>query len=163
MENGSFFLDIILPLAPIWFPILIFAVFYTTGKITESRHYKSIENREAMYLNKPAVTIAKQVVSDENVEMAWLVSGSVVIGQDHFKQLLAMLRNIVGGRIKSYETLIDRARREAVLRMKKKAAAADIIVNLRLETATIAKQSGKKSIGSVEAFAYGTAIKYKNI
>ena len=48
-----------------------------------------------------------------------LVQGSAVISIDYFKRMLAALRNIVGGEVKSYETLVDRARREATLRMKR--------------------------------------------
>ena len=70
-----------------------------------------------------------------------------------------MLRSILGGRITAYETLLDRARREAVLRMKEEASAlnANIIYNIKLETASISKNAAG-SIGSVEVFAYGTAI-----
>jgi uncharacterized protein YbjQ (UPF0145 family) len=75
--------------------------------------------------------------------------------------LLAILRNIFGGRVKAYESLVDRARREAILRMKEQARAggAQMVVNLRLETATIGRSANrKKRIGSVEAMAYGTAV-----
>lgn len=160
MENDSLF-NIIVFLAPIWLPILVFVICYTTGVIAEKRHYKSIENREALFLKKPAVTISKQIIGDSVPERVWLVAGSVVIGQDHFKRLLAYFRNIVGGRIKSYETLIDRARREAILRMKQQAVGADVIVNMRLETSTIGRQRGNKMVGCVESFAYGTAVCFK--
>ena len=90
---------------------------------------------------------------------ALLVTGSVVISVDYFKRLLALLRSIVGGRITAYETLLDRARREAILRMKEEAAKhnAHIIYNIRLETASISKNAAG-NIGSVEVFSYGTAI-----
>ena len=55
------------------------------------------------------------------------------------------------------KTLIDRARREAVLRMKESCPEADLVINLRLETSSITKGRGKQ-IGSVEVLAYGTAI-----
>ena len=74
------------------------------------------------------------------------------------------MRNIVGGRIKSYESLLDRGRREAILRMKKAAAEldADVILNLRFETSGIGQVTRKKgSIGSFEVLAYGTAVKFK--
>ncbi|MGQ0547496.1 MAG: YbjQ family protein, partial [Betaproteobacteria bacterium] len=50
-----------------------------------------------------------------------LVAGSVVIADDYFKSLLAGLYSFFGGPVRSYESLLDRARREAVLRMKAEA------------------------------------------
>ena len=88
-----------------------------------------------------------------------MVCGNVVISIDFFKKFVSGLRNIVGGRMSSYETLIDRARREALLRMKEAAAAqgANYVFNVKMETSSISK-GHKDSIGSVEVLAYGTAI-----
>jgi uncharacterized protein YbjQ (UPF0145 family) len=84
-----------------------------------------------------------------------------VISVDYFKRFLASLRNIFGGRISSYETLVDRARREAILRMKASCPGATQIINVRLETSSLSKNTRKGSIGSIEVFAYGTAITYR--
>ena len=89
-----------------------------------------------------------------------LVSGSVVISVDYFKRILAGLRNIFGGNVQSYETLVDRARREAVLRMKESCPDADYVLNLRLETSSIFKGK-RKQVGSVEVLAYGTAVYFQ--
>jgi uncharacterized protein YbjQ (UPF0145 family) len=87
-----------------------------------------------------------------------LVAGSVVISVDYFKRFLAGLRNIFGGRVRSYESLLDRARREAILRMKAEAKAlgADMVFNIKMETASISK-GRRNAIGAVEVLAYGTA------
>ena len=74
-----------------------------------------------------------------------MVCGSAVISIDYFKRILAGLRNIFGGTVKSYETLIDRARREALLRMKEKADDATMIINVRIETSTIGKTKRNKN------------------
>jgi uncharacterized protein YbjQ (UPF0145 family) len=108
----------------------------------------------------PAVTL-KNVTNQGEIAQSKLVAGSVVISVDYFKRILAGLRAIVGGRIQSYETLLDRARREAVLRMKEQVRSTDMILNLRIETSSISKGRRQKSVGTVEALAYGTAIKLK--
>lgn len=82
-----------------------------------------------------------------------------MVSVDRFKQLLAVLRNFFGGEVNSYASLIDRARREAVLRMKEQEPDADMIINLKLETMSISKGGGKQT-GTVEVLAYGTAIQY---
>lgn len=135
---------------------------YTTGTLAERRHYRSIKQRESELLKLPVVT-AEGSFRDGLVHESTLVSGSAVISIDYFKRLMAVLRNFFGGRVKSYESLLDRARREAILRMKEEARThgANIIVNMRLETAAIGKNADrKKQLGSIEAVAYGTAVSY---
>ena len=144
------------------FLIILLGVGYTVGTIAEKRHYKSIEKRENKFLKLPVVTMKDAFDKNSPILRTRLVQGSAVISIDYFKRMLAALRNIVGGKVKSYETLVDRARREATLRMKKMAWDADIILNLRIETSAIGNSANRrKAIGSIEAIAYGTAITYK--
>ncbi len=142
--------------------LLLLALGYGAGTWAEKRHYRSIMEREEQLLHLPTITTKKVELDDSKVERAVLVVGSVVISVDYFKRLLAGLRNIFGGTIKSYETLLDRARREALLRMKEKAHGASMIINVRIETSTVGKRAFKGKLGSVEAIAYGTAIKMKS-
>ena len=88
-----------------------------------------------------------------------LVAGNVVISVDYFKSAAAALRSFVGGRVSAYESLLERARREAILRMKEDARrhGAKMIFNVKLETASIS-QGGANQLGSVEVYAYGTAM-----
>lgn len=130
---------------------------YLFGKSAEKKHYKSILEREKIWLHQPT-TCNKRVLGEKAVvEKSRLVTGSVVISIDYFKRILAGLRKIFGGNVQSYETLVDRARREAVLRMKESCPDADQVINLRLETSSISK-GAKKQVGSVEVLAYGTAV-----
>ena len=55
-----------------------------------------------------------------------LVCGCVVVSSDYFKQFVSGLRNLVGGRFRGFETLLDRARREAILRMHADALAIEL-------------------------------------
>ncbi|MBO7380245.1 MAG: YbjQ family protein [Neisseriaceae bacterium] len=127
------------------------------GKHLERKHFLSILQRErdlshivAFSAKRPPDTFRNQ----------FLVQGSVVVSSDYFKQFLSGWRLFFGGRLKSYETLLERARREAVLRMKAEAQAgnANAIFNVKLETSVISDQnSGGGAIGTVEILAYGTA------
>jgi uncharacterized protein YbjQ (UPF0145 family) len=65
----------------------------------------------------------------------------------------------VGGRVTTYESLLERARREAILRMKVDASqkGLNMIVNVKLDTASITKGS-KNQVGAVEVYAYGTGL-----
>ena len=135
---------------------------YFAGTYAEKRHYRSIRERENVFLGMPAVTIKDALDHEREVESSKLVSGNAVISIDYFKRFLAGLRNIFGGRVASYETLVDRGRREAILRMKSEMPDADIIMNMRIETSVIGRSADRKnSLGSIEVLAYGTAVKYR--
>ncbi len=139
-------------------PILIALII---GYTIEKRHYISIRQREAATMNLPAIP-SREWDMDREVADARMVTASVVISIDYFKRFIGGLRNIIGGRIRAFETILDRGRREALLRMKEACPGTDIIVNLRFETSTISKtkQNGKQAVGCIEVVAYGTAIKY---
>ena len=72
---------------------------------------------------------------------------------------LAAFVNFLGGRIGAYETLVERARREAILRMKEEARRMNgrYICNIKFSTANIMGQKAKQA-GCVEVVAYGTVF-----
>ena len=134
---------------------------YVSGTLLERRHYKRILLREGVLSGVPAITL-------KNPPAAWgtlsgeLVTGSVVVSLDYYKRFAAGWRNLVGGRVGSYESLLDRARREAVIRMKAEARLKgyDAVINTRIETSRLAsgRRDGKGTAG-VEVLAFGTAIR----
>ncbi len=132
---------------------------YLIGQYLEKRHYRSIIRREDAMRRIPVFATRHLPEDLEPGTETTLVIGSVVISVDYFKRFLAGLRALVGGRIKPYESLIDRARREAILRAQDQARrkGASMVFNLKLETASISK-GAKGTIGSVEVLAYATAI-----
>lgn len=130
---------------------------YLFGQMAEKRHYKSIIEREKILNSLPAMTTRFPPAKEHYSQV--LVTGNTVISVDYFKRFLAALRNLFGGRVTSYESLLDRARRESLLRMKQQAKdlGARYVFNVKYETASISK-GRKQSIGSVEVLAYGTAL-----
>lgn len=155
-------MDFILEYSDLLIFLFLLCLGYGAGSYAEKRHYQSIRQREGLLLQLPVVT-AEGRFAEGRVKEVELVSGSAVISVDYFKRILAILRNIFGGPVKSYESLLDRARREAILRMKEKAQSkgAGMIVNMRLETMTIGNNANRRGqVGSVEVLAYGTAIIY---
>ena len=137
--------------------LTLLALGYFFGRRAETKHYHSIIKREKELRN--VVAVSTKFPPNQQFQRSVLVTGSVVISVDYFKRFLSGLRNLVGGRVTSYETVLDRARREAILRMKKQAKSigAPLIFNVKLETASITKGRGDQ-IGSVEVLAYGTAL-----
>ena len=146
----------------IWgIPVGLLMFSYVTGSILESRHFQNLAEREDAIGDMTVVTFSP-VPDGWNPTSAELVMGSVVVSLDHFKRFLAGLRGMIGGRIKSYEPLLDRARREALMRMKESASEQgfDTIVNVRLETSRLASSKGDgKGTAGVEILAFGTGLK----
>lgn len=136
--------------------LLLGAVF---GSIAERRHFQSIERREKDYADIKVYNSKIIPAQACGVEQPF-VSGFVVISHDYLKSFLALIRRIFGGRIKSYETLVKRSKREAILRLKEQARAqgATAVYNVRIDTSSVSKGQAKMVV-TVEAFAYGTAIR----
>ena len=139
--------------------LILLSLGFAFGRYAERRHFMSIIKREEETLHCPVVTLDSYPDMQDKTEST-LVSGSVVVSIDYFKRFLAGLRNIFGGRMSAYESLLDRARREAILRMKEAALAkgAVAVISTRVETSSISKNAARGSIGSVEVLAYGTAL-----
>ena len=140
--------------------LILFAVLvllgYFFGRSAERKHLQSIREREEALRLLPTIML-KKPLDPEAIERYRMVNGSAVIAIDYFKRLVASLVNLFGGNMVSYESLVDRARREAILRMKEEAGDASEIINVRIETSSISK-SAQQSVGAVEVLAYGTAI-----
>ena len=149
------------------FELIITAVLLTLGYFVgshrEKSHYQSIYQREKK-LNNILLFSTKMPPQDMNPVGGNLVQGHVVVSVDYFKRFVAGLRKLVGGKLTSYESLLDRGRREAILRMKEQAREqnANMIFNLKVETCSISKGQGG-SMGSVEVIAYGSAVKTDNV
>ncbi|AKS43266.1 YbjQ family protein [Wenzhouxiangella marina] len=83
-----------------------------------------------------------------------LVRGNTVRAKHIGKDILALLRNLVGGELNEYTDMLTEARNEALNRMVAQAESlgADAIVGVRLVTAQVAS-------ASAEMLAYGTAVR----
>ena len=87
-------------------------------------------------------------------EFYGVVTGSTVRAKHIGRDLMAGLKNIVGGELKGYTELLQEARQEATQRMIQQAESvgANAVVNVRYSTSNITQ-------GAAELFAYGTAVK----
>ncbi|MFT7218615.1 MAG: hypothetical protein ACI8Z1_000226 [Candidatus Azotimanducaceae bacterium] len=82
-----------------------------------------------------------------------LVQGNTVRAKHAGKDILAGLKNIVGGELVAYTELLQEAREEATDRMIQQAEAigANAVLNVRYSTSSV-------TAGAAELFAYGTAV-----
>lgn len=148
------------PILQVGIPVLLVAIGLFSGTAIERRHYRSIEEREAALRPVP-VTNTRLLPEGVEVTRSWLVSGGTVVSVDAFKALLGGFQSFFGGTVTAYEPLVDRARREAVLRLHEEAVGADLIVNLRIETSAVGSGDDGDAVSSIEAFAYATAVEVR--
>jgi uncharacterized protein YbjQ (UPF0145 family) len=88
------------------------------------------------------------------VEFYGVVTGNTVRAKHVGRDIMAGLKNIVGGELKGYTELLQDSRKEATDRMVEQAQSmgANAVVNIRFATSSISQ-------GAAELFAYGTAVR----
>lgn len=98
----------------------------------------------------------ESVPGKEITDYCGLVSGSTVRAKHFGRDLMAGLKNIVGGELKGYSELLNESRKEAMDRMIMSAnnAGANAIINIRFSTSSVAQ-------GAAELYCYGTAVRVK--
>lgn len=142
------------------FFLVLLVVGLTFGSMNERRHFRQLKEQEAA-LRDIMVFNERHLPDWMDFRKGTLVVGSVVIGEDYFKRIAAQLKSIFGGNLTVYESLMDRGRREAVLRMKREAKrlGATMVFNVRLETSSLSETfTAQKVAFSAEFIAYGTAV-----
>ncbi|UNU73703.1 YbjQ family protein [Moraxella nasovis] len=131
--------------------VVLFFVGWYFGRANEHKHLAKLDEDEKL--------LAHIIISNERFYMpitqtdGQLVMGSVSVAQDRFKLVFADFLSLFGRNLTVYENLLERARREAVVRMKRLAQSHGYnqIYGIRIETSSI-------DAGGVEVLAYGTAV-----
>ncbi|MEM7613099.1 MAG: YbjQ family protein [Pseudomonadota bacterium] len=100
------------------------------------------------------MTSTETVPGKQIVEFYGVVTGNTVRAKHVGRDIMAGLKNIVGGELVGYTELLQDSRAEATERMVQQAQSmgANAVINVRFATSSIAQ-------GASELFAYGTAVK----
>jgi uncharacterized protein YbjQ (UPF0145 family) len=96
----------------------------------------------------------EQIPGYRIVEFYGVATGNTVRAKHIGRDIMAGLKNIVGGELTGYTELLQDSREEATQRMVDQAVSmgANAVVNVRFATSSVAQ-------GAAELFAYGTAVK----
>ena len=94
------------------------------------------------------------IVGKEITQTLGMARGSTIQAKNIGKDIMAVLRNIVGGELNEYSKMLEEAREKAINRMVDDATklGADAVINVRFMTSMV-------MAGSAEILAYGTAVK----
>jgi uncharacterized protein YbjQ (UPF0145 family) len=103
---------------------------------------------------QPIITTIDTVPGYRIAEHFGLVTGSIVRSKDLGTDILASMKNIIGGELTGYTKLLEESRHIAIERMlaQAKALGANAVVNVRFATSSVTQ-------GAAELYAYGTAVR----
>ena len=143
-------------------PAAVLFVGWLAGHRSETKHERSLAAREGALKDIETTDLRNPPGFAGAEGPCSLVSGEAVVASDTFKTWVFGLKNIVGGESKTFTRLFDRARREALLRMKERARelGCNAVCNVRFDSADIGgNAAGAKKKGSNMAVALvsGTA------
>lgn len=144
-------------------PLLIIGTGLVAGSVSERRHEKSLRKRERELADVETTAMRSPPGFKGSNGPCALVSGEAVVASDTFKSWIFGIKNIVGGESKSFTRLFDRARREALLRMKAQAKELgfNAVCNVRFDSADIGGNAAgagrKRGSNMAVALASGTA------
>lgn len=140
---------------------LFLALGYFVGGWTERKHFASLTEREQAHANVLVSQIKTFPGATADGPAPTVLFGEAVIASDYLKTFLAGLRNIFGGEVKSYQTLLDRARRESLQRILEQAQQQgyNAVCNVRFENADVGGNTATKK-GAVMAAILASATAY---
>jgi len=139
--------------------LALFLTAIVAGTIIERNHLGQLDRREEALRGKLLIHNRKRVMLS-TPSRCQMVVGEAVIGADRFKTWLARWRQLVGGRMGSLEPVVERARREALLRAAEKAYAAGYteLANVRFSMVSFKVGDQRQRELMVGVQAYGTAF-----
>lgn len=140
--------------------LILLPIAFFVGRFAEGRHLRRLAQRERELADIRCCNL-RQIPDPGSVVHADLVVGHVVIATDYWKSFVTKLRNLVGGEMKSAQSLMTRGRREALVRLLEQARSqgATEVWNVRYGFCSISQMRGNQGAMQVEMFAYGTAIR----
>lgn len=149
--------------ALIYFGFFVFFILlgFFVGGATERRHLANLTRREEATSGFLATQSKHYLGNPEAGHTPTMIVKEVIIASDYLKSFLAKLRNIFGGEVHSFETLLERARREALLRIIEEAQSNgyNAICNVRMDTAEIGGNLDKKGAAMASMLASATAYR----
>ncbi len=102
-------------------------------------------------------------IPSKQLQITGTVHAEIIYGANIIRDLFASIRDVVGGRAKSYEQMLAGARNEALDQLEVEAykQGAQAIVGLKMDFEIVTTGSGKNN-GMIVVTAYGTAVVFQN-
>lgn len=140
-------------------PVVLLALGLFVGGYTERRHFRKLAEREAANGDFLIAQVKTYPHAVAGPHPPTLIIGEAVIATDYLKSFLAALRRIFGGEVRSYRSLLTRARAEALQRIVEQARELgyNAVCNVRFESADVGGNSQMRRVAMVAILASATA------
>ncbi|MEP6342770.1 MAG: heavy metal-binding domain-containing protein [Maricaulaceae bacterium] len=142
-------------LLSVGWPILLLLIGWMFGRIKIRNHRTRLDRFETDLKQIRLHNVKYKGTNNDANMTAHMLNASLVLSIDVFQRFLATLTQLTGGEHCNYTDLLDRGRRDALIRLKTQAKnlGANDIYNIKIQSASIGAGKG------IEILAYGTAIK----
>jgi len=143
--------------------LVVFVVFLLLGSIfgtaNEKRHLASLRSRRKEYSDIQVSQVKSFPGFVPGSAPPRMLNAEVTIASDYLKSFLAGLRNLFGGEVQSFQTMLDRAREESLMKIlaRAKRLGYTAVCNVRFENADVGGNSTKRKASMVSIIASGTA------
>ncbi|MCH2174973.1 MAG: YbjQ family protein [Lentisphaeria bacterium] len=139
------------------FPFLTLVAGFIVNRVISNLHLKKLNARESR-LKHIMVSQQRHTPSNLLIESGMIVTSEVVLSVGYFRSWIAGWIQLVGGNISGYEDVMQRARREAIVRVMEQAhqANAPFVWNLRIEAVDLYLKKGGRCLAVIVT---GTAMK----
>lgn len=159
-QASSLWLNYLTAFSSYLLPLALIGTGFVIGRWREKLHFKHLDRREAELRHMVASNV-RQVPTSATAQIGQVVIGQAVIASDYFKSFVAQFKKLLGGELTMFESLLERARREALIRMLEEAEqlGANQVINVRLQSSNIGSANSRNKVRAMaEVLAYGTAI-----
>ena len=136
-------------------PIILLLIGWSVGRVKIRNHRAHLKRSENQLQTIRLHNVKYRPVDTQQPVDAYMLTSSIVLSIDIFQRFLAGFRGFLGGEHNNYTDLLDRGRRDALLRLQAQAQklGAQDIYNIKIQSASSGASRG------IEILAYGTAIK----
>jgi uncharacterized protein YbjQ (UPF0145 family) len=138
-------------------PLLIFGVLI--GRNVEKSHIKRLDADDELHRDFLITQLKSFPMQSGDGPAPTLVVSEAVIASDYLKSWLASWRNIFGGEVRSFQKLQSRAKREALVRLRRAAMSNgyNALCNVRVDSADIGGGTSSRKTPMASVIASGTA------
>ena len=151
-------------LGPILLSLLFPFLSWAIGRWYQDRLMSALllnEKQQGNMLQSDQHLSTQSLMTTMAAESSTLLHVSICVGPSVGQIFFMWFKSVFGGRLHSYDVVLDYGRREALLRLNQQAKSlgCSSIVNIRIETSTVSfAKNSKNSRSSVEFLAFATGI-----
>ena len=148
-------------LIPLLFPFLSWAI----GRWYQDRLHGALlenEKKEGSTLQDENYLSTSSQMDSMSAQSSTLLHVSICVGPSIGQMFFMWIKGLFGGRLHSYDVVLDYGRREVLLRLKRQAQqlGCSSIQNIRIETSMVQfAKNNKSKQASVEFLAFATGIR----